>query len=162
MGTILTWLALILSIVALGYAWLLQQELARATRRLDRYNRALYDANDELRRLREELADRVAQLRVETMQGKPHALTFTPEMTVREALLVHPQTEQLLATFHLGGCSSCAVDPNETLAQVCREHGRDLTVLLTNLNQLLAPPATERDQPLRPVKIPNVEFSFEA
>jgi len=161
MGTILTWLALILSIVALGYAWLLQQELARATRRLDRYNRALYDANDELRRLREELADRVAQLRVETMQGKPHALTFTPDMTVREALLVHPQTEQLLATFHLGGCSSCAVTPDETLAQICREHGRDLEELLANLNQLLGSQLSNGAELPLLVKIPNVEFSFE-
>lgn len=162
MGTILPWLALILGIIAVGYAWLLQQELARTTRRLDRYNRALYDANDEIRQLREELADNVAQLRVETMQDGPRTLAFTPQLTVREALLVHPQAEQLLASFHLGGCSSCAVDADETLAQICREHGRDLTELLANLNMLLIPQGENSRRPFVPVKIPNVEFALDS
>jgi len=160
MGTILSWLALILGIAAIGYAWLLQQEVARTTRRLDRYNRALYDANDEVRRLREELADNIAQLRVETMQKGSRSLAFTPQLTVREAMLLHPQAEQLLASFHLGGCSSCAVDADETLAQVCREEGRDLTDLLANLNMLLMPQGENSHQPFVPVKIPNVELNI--
>lgn len=161
MGTILTWLALLIGIVALGYTWLLQQELARATRRLDRYNRALYDANDEIRQLREIIADNMAQLRVEIKQGSQQELAFSAQMTVREALLVHPQVEQLLATFHLGGCSSCAIEPDETLAQICRENGRDLPALLTNLNQLLAPQSADASNKPTYLKIPNVEFSFE-
>ena len=161
MGTVVTWLALILGLVALGYAWLLQQELARATRRLDRYNRALYDVNEELRRLREELADNVAQLRVEAIHGQHRKPAFAPQMPVREALLVHPQAEQILAGFHLGGCSSCAVDPDETLAQICREHGRDLEELLANLNQLLGSQLSKGAELPLLVKIPNVEFSFE-
>ncbi len=159
MGTILSWLALLIGIGAVGYSWRLQQELARATRRLDRYNRALFDANDEIRKLREEFADTMAQLRVEMLHSVAGPLAYTPQMTVREALLVHPQTEQILAGFHLGGCSSCAVAPDETLAQICREQGRDLTELLHNLNLLLGPQVSKSDRPARTVKIPNVEFS---
>jgi len=162
MGTFLLWLALIIGIGAFAYSWRLQQELTRATRRLDRYNRALFDANDEIRQLREELADTVAELRVEAMQQGSSNLTFTAQMTVNEALQAHPQTEAILAGFHLGGCSSCAVDPSETLAQACREQGRDLTQLLQNLNLLLTTPSGATSDPrLTPVKIPNVEFSVE-
>ncbi|MEZ4616493.1 MAG: hypothetical protein R2867_13460 [Caldilineaceae bacterium] len=166
MGTYLSWLALLIGIAAFGYSWRLQQEIATATRRLDRYNRALFDANDETRRLREDLADLAAQLQVATMQQHADALAFTPKMTVREALILHPQAEQILAGFHLGGCSSCAVDPDETLGQICREQGRDLSQLLQNLNLLLKPQTTDR-QLQRPagqielVKLPNVEFSFD-
>lgn len=159
MGTILSWLALIIGISALGYSWRLQQEMTRATRRLDRYNRALFDANDEIRHLREELADAVAQLRVERLHQGIGSLAYTPQMTVREALLVHPQTEQILASFHLGGCSSCAVEPDETLAQICREQGRDLAELLQNLNLLLMPQVGNTDRQIQTIKIPNVEFS---
>ncbi len=159
MGTILSWLALIIGVGAVGYSWLLQQEITRATRRLDRYNRALFDANDEIRKLREEFADTVAQLRVEVLQPGAGPLAYTPQMTVREALLVHPQTEQILAGFHLGGCSSCAVEPDETLAQICRDQGRDLTELLQNLNLLLLPQGGNPDRQVRTIKIPNVEFS---
>ncbi len=161
MGTILPWLALLISIGALGYAWRLQQEIAQAKRRLDRYNRSLFDANDEIRRLREELADTVAELRVEALRPGIGTLAFTPKMTVRETLMVHPQAEQILAGFHLGGCSSCAVEPDETLAQICRDQGRDLTELLRNLNLLLTIEADNNGQRIRPIKIPNVEFALD-
>ena len=161
MGTLLTWLALLIGIGAFVYTWRLQQEMTRATRRLDRYNRALFDANDEIRRLREELADTLAELRVEALRQDLSTHTFTPKMTVREALMLHPQTEQILAGFHLGGCSSCAVELDETLAQICRDQKRDLTQLLQNLNLLLAPQNGNRGERLTPVKIPNVEFSFD-
>lgn len=158
MGTLISWLSLLIGLAAFGYAWRLQQELGRTTRRLDRYNRALFDAGDEIRQLRDDLHDTLAQLRVESQQSGAGVLTFTPKMTVHEATLVHPQAEQVLAGFHLGGCSSCAVDPDETLAQICRENGRDLTELLRNLNLL-----SEHGQHgvgLQPVKLPNVEFSL--
>lgn len=157
MGTLLSWLALLIGLAALGYAWRLQQELARATRRLDRYNRALYTANDEIHQLRDELGETAAQLRLELESAGKSTLVFTPKMTVQEALATHPQAAQIMAGFHLGGCNSCAVDPEETLAQICRENDRDLTALLRNLNMLVM-----RDQStsnVQPLKIPNVEFA---
>lgn len=155
--TWLIWPTLLIACAALAYAWKLHQEINTATRRLDRYNKALYDASDEVRRLRAELNATAAQLRVEIKRGGGH-LAFGPAMTVREAQLIHPQAEQILAGFHLGGCSSCAVEPDETLAQVCAEHGQDVNVLVKNLNLLLT---RSNDQAaLQPVKLPNVELNF--
>jgi hypothetical protein len=159
MGTIVSGLALLISLAAVGYAWKLQQELQGATRRLDRYNRALYSANDDLRQLREELRETKAQLRVELMQSAPGA-AFTPATTVREAQLLHDQAAQVLAGYHLGGCSSCAVEPDATLAQICQEQGRDLTQLLVTLNGLRQAQHGQTSASIQPLKLPNVELAF--
>jgi hybrid cluster-associated redox disulfide protein len=158
----ISWIAIlggILSLAALVYAWKLQQELNSSTRRLDRYNRALFDANDELRRLREEMTTAVAELRVE-IKRTTGALRFEPQMTIREAQMIHPQTQQVLAGFHLGGCSSCAVDPGDTLVQACTEHGIDVNTVLHNLNLLLPDEEGSGGADARPVKIPNMELKF--
>jgi hybrid cluster-associated redox disulfide protein len=168
MMTVIAWLALLVAVAALGFAWKLNSELATATRRLDRYNKALFDANDEIRHLSERVEDEIAQMRValRQQQGAP---AFAPEMTVREALLAHPQAEQVLAAFHLGGCSHCAVEPGDKLADACREHGVDVQTVVGNLNLLVS-----QGQPVavngrhgqgngtpQLVKIPNVALEFE-
>ncbi len=159
---IVAWIALAVAAVALGFAWKLNSELATATRRLDRYNKALFDANDEIRHLREKLEEDVAQLRVALRQQQGR-VEFTPEMTVREALLVHPQVEQVLASFHLGGCSHCAVEPGERLVDACQEHGVDLQVLVGNLNLLTqgGQQAGGGNGAPQLVKLPNVALEFE-
>src|SRR5215204_2457490 len=126
---IIAWVALAVAVVALGFVWKLNSELATASRRLDRYNKALFDANDEINRLREGVEEEVAQLRVAVRQQQG-ATQFAPEMTVREVLMVHPQAEQVLASFHLGGCSHCAVEPGDRLVDACQEHGVDLQELV--------------------------------
>jgi hybrid cluster-associated redox disulfide protein len=162
--TVIAWLALIVAVVALGLVWKLNSELATATRRLDRYNKALFDANDEIRRLREEVEENVASLRV-ALRQRQGTVAFEPEMTVREALMLHPQAEQVLAGFHLGGCSHCAVEPNETLAEACRQHGVDVQMLVGNLNLLVQAgqdvSANAANGAPQLVKIPNVALEFE-
>lgn len=166
MGTFISIVALIIAGIALVYTWKLHQELDTATRRLDRYNRALFDANDEIRHLREEMATTTAQFRVELKQSSGD-ISFQPDMTVREVQMLHPQAQQILAGFHLGGCSSCAIEPDDTLAKVCVENKLDLNALLGNLNLLVAsangqPYQSTRSSKQAPefVKIPNVELSL--
>lgn len=159
MPTFLSILALIVGMLALAYAWKLNQELNTATRRLDRYNKALFDAGDELRRLRSEVGESTAQLRVAIKQSQGE-ITFAPTTTVREAQLLHPQAAQILAGFHLGGCNSCAVEPNDTLAQVCAEQGQDVGLLINNLNRLMPQGNGHHTSTPQPVKLPNVELTF--
>lgn len=153
-------LALVVGLAALGYVWKLSSEQATLQRRLDRYNKALFDANDEIRRLREEMSEGMARLHVEMMTGARAA--FRPQMTVREAQMLHGQAEQVLAGFHLGGCSHCAVEPDETLAEICAEHGVDEAALLMNLNALLANGNGDTvDVEAAPrVKLPNVAVEW--
>jgi len=44
--------ALLVAVAALFYTWRLHKEVDRAAARLDRYNKALFDAGEEIRRLR--------------------------------------------------------------------------------------------------------------
>lgn len=165
MATTLSLIAVLAALAAFGYAWKLQQELGQATRRLDRYNRALFETNDELRRLRDEVGETSAALRVELRQATG-ALRFEPTTTVREAERIHPQAAQVLADLHLGGCASCAVEPDDTLAGICDEKGVPLETLLANLNMLVgtqdaysANGAPNGAPHL--VKLPNVALDFD-
>jgi len=46
-----------------------------------------------------------------------------PEMTMEEILAVAPAAQRaLFQRYHVGGCSSCAFQPSDTLAQVCKDH----------------------------------------
>ncbi len=59
MANLLSAVALLAAVIALLYAWRLHAELDRATSRLDRYNKALFDAAEDLRQVRERV-DRLA------------------------------------------------------------------------------------------------------
>jgi heterodisulfide reductase subunit B len=158
MTGVIAWVALLVGLALAAYVWKLQQELNTASRRLDRYNRALFDANDEVRRLREELNEATASLRVEILQ-RTGSISFRPEMTVRETEFLHPQAQQVLAAFHLGGCSSCAVEPDDTLTKVCSESGVDVNLVVANLNRLVGDLQGNGAVP-QPVKLPNVELEW--
>ena len=50
-------------------------------------------------------------------------LTITPDMTMEQILAVAPSAQRaLFQRYHVGGCSSCAFQPTDTLAQVCKDH----------------------------------------
>src|SRR5438874_8861213 len=54
--------------------------------------------------------------------------TIGPQATMREVLEAYPGAQRaLFRRYHIGGCSSCGFQPDETLEQVCRRNG-DLDV----------------------------------
>src|SRR5262244_3061668 len=47
-----------------------------------------------------------------------------PQMAMRDVLEVFPGAQRaLFRRYHIGGCSSCAFQPEETLQQVCERNG---------------------------------------
>jgi hybrid cluster-associated redox disulfide protein len=62
---------------------------------------------------------------------------FTPDMTVGEAMKLHPKAQFVFASYHLGGCSHCAISEHETIEQVCYGYGIPPEELLESLNSLL-------------------------
>ena len=62
---------------------------------------------------------------------------FTKEMTVGEAMAMHPNTRWVFASYHLGGCSHCAISTEETIEQVAEGYGVPLDKLMVDLNSLL-------------------------
>jgi len=160
--TFISIVALVLAAAALGYAWKLNRELDTARERLDRYNRSLFNADEAIRNLRRDLDDTQVQARVEMLRRTGEA-RFLPGTTVREATLLHPQAQQVLAGFHLGGCNSCAVDGDDTLTALCRDRGVDTAVLLTNLNRLLESAGAPSTHAVTsaPEKTPNIVLHLE-
>jgi rhodanese-related sulfurtransferase len=89
--------------------------------------------------------------------------TPTPEVTsrstMREVVEMYPGAQRaLFHRYHIGGCSSCAFQPEETLAQLCQRNGNlDVEEVLARIQTsheqdekiLLAP--TELQQRLREV-----------
>ena len=165
MPTLLSIVALVVALLAIAYAWKLNRELDSARGRLDRYNRALFNAEGSIRTLRAELETTRIELRVELLKRTGSA-RFAPEMTVREAQMLHPQAQQILAGYHLGGCSSCAIDDGDTLAAICQSSGIAPATLLSDLNRLLEGPRPgdaehQNGVHFQPVKIPNVHLDLE-
>jgi hybrid cluster-associated redox disulfide protein len=62
---------------------------------------------------------------------------FMKEMTVGEAMSVHPNARWVFASYHLGGCSHCAISNEETIEQVAEGYGVPLDKLIEDLNTLL-------------------------
>src|SRR5262249_28481648 len=49
---------------------------------------------------------------------------INPNSTMREVLETYPGAQRaLFRGYHIGGCSSCAFQPEETLEQVCCRNG---------------------------------------
>jgi hybrid cluster-associated redox disulfide protein len=61
---------------------------------------------------------------------------FSAEMSVGEALQLHPRAREVFAGFHLGGCSHCAISEFETVGQICEGYGVPQDMLLGALNSL--------------------------
>ena len=64
---------------------------------------------------------------------------FNLDMTIAEAMQVHPRVSEVLAAFHLGGCAHCHINQVETLGQVCQGYGVDSNTLLEVLEDLMEP-----------------------
>lgn len=65
--------------------------------------------------------------------------SFTGEMTVGEAMQLHPDAALVFSSYHLGGCSHCSINEMETIEQVCMGYGVPVEQLIASLNDLLNP-----------------------
>jgi hybrid cluster-associated redox disulfide protein len=64
---------------------------------------------------------------------------FSLDMTIAEAMAIHPRVAEVFAAFHLGGCAHCHINQVETLDQVCAGYGVDPDMLLETLEGLMEP-----------------------
>ena len=63
--------------------------------------------------------------------------SFNADMTIAQAMAVHPRVREVMAGFHLGGCAHCAVSEFETVRQVCEGYGVPLPMLMDTLESLI-------------------------
>jgi hypothetical protein len=79
-------------------------------------------------------------------------------MKMGEILAVHPQAQQVLAGFHLGGCSSCSFDSRQTLGEVAAVSGRDVQPILVALNTLVTESNGHSMVSPERLKTPNIQL----
>jgi len=58
-------------------------------------------------------------------------------MTIGDALRLHPRAGEVFAAFHLGGCSHCVINEQETIEEVTAGYGVDSNMLVEALNSLI-------------------------
>ena len=68
---------------------------------------------------------------------------FEANMTVSDALAMHPSARWVFAAYHIAGCTSCSSSTAETLTEVATGYQLPLERLLADLNSLLGEGAAE-------------------
>jgi hybrid cluster-associated redox disulfide protein len=129
--------ALIVAVVALLVALFALRRMASLEDRLAHTASALDEARGALHETNENLNRKLAELRLGLRRQSGEAI-FTPKMTIADAMEVHPQVRDVLASFHLGGCSNCAVSDVDTIEGACQSYGIDEPALMGALNQLVS------------------------
>ena len=61
---------------------------------------------------------------------------FEANMTVGQALALHPDARWVFAAYHIGGCNGCSRIDEETLLEVATGYGLPLERFLRDLNAL--------------------------
>jgi len=131
-------IALVVAVVALAIAYLAVRRAAALDQRLSRASDDLFSLRSELDETREKLSAQLADLRW-AQRRQAGELKFEPTMTITDALQMHPRVAEVLASFHLGGCSQCAVSDVDTIEGACQTYGIDQGALMRALTGLIEP-----------------------
>ncbi len=150
--------ALILAVLAVGVAYLAVRRAGALDQRLSRLESSLYSLKSDIMDQREALDEQFMELRLE-MQRQRGGVQFTPSMTMAEAMAVHPRVNDVLASFHLGGCSHCVVSDVDTIEGACKTYGVDQKALMLALNGLFDPGNGGSTGPTAE-KVSNVKVTF--
>ena len=153
----MVYLALFLSVVGLFMAWSANRKNKDLTERLAQTNSRVYNLRRDIQEQQESTDKALMLLKFELLKSQGE-LKVTPDMRVGEVLLAHPQAGQVLAAFHIGGCSSCSVDDRQTLGEAVAVNGRELEPVLAALNTLVAN-GTNGNGVVEPVKVPNIQLT---
>ncbi len=151
--------ALIVAIFALLVAFLAYQRARGLQERLEHTTSQLSELRGAVSAANEALENRLTDVRLGLRRQSGETI-FNPEMTIAEALNVHPKVSEILADFHLGGCSHCAVSDVDTIQGACQTYGIDQAALMDALNGLVLGSSGGATGPASSAEISNVKVSF--
>lgn len=124
--------AFFLAALAWHRAGKLQKAAKRARDEMESLRSHVTASNNILERKLEDLKNAMRRSSVPAGDKRFHA-----DMTVAEALDLHPDAGAVMAKFHLGGCSSCSISDHHVLGPAAESYGVDVDQLLAALNSLL-------------------------
>ena len=94
--------------------------------------RRLYLAQARLNELESTVQKELQALR-SLMRRQSGGPLFEPSMKIADAIAIDPRVRDVLAQFHLGGCSSCAINEEHTIEQAAMSYGVDIERLMAAL-----------------------------
>ena len=132
----MVYIALLIGLAALFFAWRSNRAAKDLRERVARLNSQIYDLRADMHRAAEAHQKAMMQLKLDVLRqtGK---LNVSGDMTVDEVTLLHPQAADVLASHHIGGCASCAVDGSTRLDQAVAANAGHLEPVLVALNSLV-------------------------
>jgi hypothetical protein len=154
----LTYIALAVGIIGIFMAWRTGRKNSEMQEKIAQVNSRVYKLRQEMQETQEKAEQELMTLRFQLLKAQGE-LKVTPEMKMSEIVAIHPQAEQVLAGFHLGGCSSCSFDLHQSLGEVTTVNGRDIQPILVALNGLVAESSNGLISPEK-LKTPNIQLHF--
>jgi hypothetical protein len=154
----LIYAALTLGLIAIFMAWRANRKNKDLIERIAQVNSRVYNLRQAIQENQELTHQELLRLKYEHLKAQGE-LQITGQMKIGEIVAAHPQAQQVLAGFHLGGCTSCMVDDNQSLAEAAALNGRPLEPILVALNGLVADSPNGQLSP-EPLKTPNVQLQF--
>jgi hybrid cluster-associated redox disulfide protein len=97
--------------------------------------RRLYLAQARLNELESTVQKELQALRG-LVRRQSSGLRLESTMRIADAIAIDPRIRDVLAQFHLGGCSSCAINEEDTIAQAAMSYGVELDRLMAALTAL--------------------------
>ena len=155
----MTYVLLLISLIAIFMAWQANRKHAHLQRRISELHSRNFQVRREMLEKQEETDRELTKLRFELLKSQGN-LQVTAEMTIDEILLIHPLAGQVLGQFHIGGCSSCAVDGSTRLDYALASSGQTAEPVLVALNKLLTDTPSNGNGTPDFLKTPNVELTF--
>jgi hybrid cluster-associated redox disulfide protein len=149
-------IALVAAVLALIVAVLVLQRVGAVAGGLDRMADSVLELRNALNETDDKLDSALTDLRLAQRRQAGETI-FSPTMTMAEAMQVHPKVAEVLVSFHLGGCSNCAVRDVDTIEGACQSYGIDQAALMAALNNLAGGASGGA---AAPAKTPSVKVSF--
>jgi len=154
------YVALAIGLIGLIMAWSANRKNNDLKERIAQVNSRVYNLRREMQEAQEKAEQEMMTLKFQLLKAQGE-LKVTPEMKMGEIMAIHPQAEQVLAGFHIGGCSSCSFDSHQTLGEVAAVNSRDVQPILVALNTLVIESSNGNDL-ISPEKLktPNIQLHF--
>ena len=149
------YLSLALAVMALLLVWRANKKNTELKERIAQVNSRVYNTRRELNDTVRDLQAELNTLKYDLMHLRGETFV-SGEMTIDAVTALHPQAVEVLAAFHIGGCSGCAVDGSQRLEVAAAQNNQPLKPILVALNALLAAEQPVADVP----RLPNVQFEF--
>jgi hypothetical protein len=132
----MTSIATLFSLTAFGWGYFNHHRAKELETKLENIRHSHYRLADKTREQLGELENETELLKQKLRSLNKNEDLYHADMTIGQAIALDPHVAEILGAFHIGGCSSCTVNPDDTLAHAAISNGQEAEKVLLALNKL--------------------------